>query len=67
MCRFCSTYLQETLYEARWMHREDYNHILVTPRMLSDHTPDSVIRVLRGLSAQYEHSVSHSVCSPRDA
>ena len=46
------------MYEARWMQREDYNQILVTPRMLLDHTPDSVVRVLHGLSIQYESSLS---------
>lgn len=46
------------MYEARWMQREDYNQIIVTPRMLKDHTPDSVCRVLQGLSAQYESSLS---------
>lgn len=40
------------------MQREDYHQILVTPRMLLDHTPDTVIRVLRGLAAQYESSIS---------
>ncbi|KAI9563691.1 hypothetical protein GHT06_011155 [Daphnia sinensis] len=52
------TYMHPTMYEARWMQREDYNQILVTPRMLKDHTPDSVCRVLQGLSAQYESSLS---------
>lgn len=52
------TYIHPTMYEARWMQREDYNQILVTPRMLKDHTPDSVCRVLRGLSTQYESSLS---------
>ena len=53
-----SNYTHPTMYEARWMQREDYNQILVTPRMLKDHTPDSVCRVLRGLSTQYESSWS---------
>ncbi|XP_046448702.1 diacylglycerol lipase-beta-like isoform X2 [Daphnia pulex] len=52
------TYMHPTMYEARWMQREDYNQILVTPRMLKDHTPDSVCRILRGLSNQYESSLS---------
>lgn len=52
------TYMHPTMYEARWMQREDYNQIIVTPRMLKDHTPDSVCRVLQGLSAQYESSLS---------
>jgi hypothetical protein len=50
--------MHPTMYEARWMQREDYNQILVTPRMLKDHTPDSVCRILRGLSNQYESSLS---------
>lgn len=50
--------MHPTMYEARWMQREDYNQIIVTPRMLKDHTPDSVCRVLQGLSAQYESSLS---------
>lgn len=55
---YFSTYMHLAMYEARWMQREDYNQILVTPRMLKDHTPDSVCRVLQGLSAQYESSLS---------
>ena len=52
------TYMHPTMYEARWMQREDYHQILVTPRMLLDHTPDSVCRILHGLSIQYESSLS---------
>ena len=40
------------------MQREDYHQIIVTPRMLLDHTPDTVTSVLRGLAAQYESSIS---------
>lgn len=40
------------------MQREDYHQIIVTPRMLLDHVPDTVTRVLRGLAAQYESSIS---------
>ena len=52
--------MNEPSYEARWMQREDYNQILVTPHMLSDHVPDTVTRVLRGLAAQYEGSISNA-------
>ena len=40
------------------MQRDDYNQILVTPRMLSDHVPDAVMRVLQGLASQYEATFS---------
>ena len=51
-----SSDLHDQQYEARWMQREDYNRILVSPRMMSDHVPNYVTQVLQGLTVQYESS-----------
>ena len=55
------------VYEARWMHRDDYNQICVSPRMLSDHVPDAVVRVLCGLAQQYQSDFSSVSIQPRGA
>ena len=44
----------EMMYEAKWMQREDYNQILVTPRMMADHSPNLVLKRLEGLARQHE-------------
>lgn len=44
----------DTQYEVRWAHQEDFRELTVTPRMVVDHLPDTVINTLRRLVQQYE-------------
>jgi len=37
---------EEPTYEALWADKKDFNEVLISPTMISDHMPDNVLDAL---------------------
>ncbi|KFQ36791.1 Sn1-specific diacylglycerol lipase beta, partial [Mesitornis unicolor] len=53
--RLCST---DTKYTARWSDERVFSSILISPKMVTDHMPDVVLKALNSLSQEHGSCVS---------
>ncbi|XP_064009836.1 diacylglycerol lipase-beta isoform X2 [Pogoniulus pusillus] len=53
--RLCSS---EIKYSARWSNETAFSSILISPKMITDHMPDVVLKALNSLSQEHNSCVS---------
>ncbi|XP_062490123.1 diacylglycerol lipase-beta isoform X3 [Pezoporus occidentalis] len=58
--RWCSS---ETKYTARWSNEAVFSSILISPKMITDHMPDVVLKALNSLSQEHRSCIS---CQARE-
>ncbi|KAM4891723.1 diacylglycerol lipase-beta isoform 1-T1 [Sylvia borin] len=58
--RLCSS---DTKYTARWSNETVFSSILISPKMITDHMPDVVLKALNSLSQEHGSCLS---CQTRD-
>ncbi|XP_075293139.1 diacylglycerol lipase-beta [Opisthocomus hoazin] len=58
--RLCSSDIK---YAARWSSEEVFNSILISPKMVTDHMPDVVLKALKSLSQEHGSCMS---CQARE-
>lgn len=52
-------------YESEWAGSDEYNKVLVSPKMFTDHMPDAVMRALEQLQEK-DHTPMLATTSPRN-
>ncbi|XP_057272847.1 diacylglycerol lipase-beta isoform X1 [Pezoporus wallicus] len=58
--RWCSS---DTKYTARWSNEAVFSSILISPKMITDHMPDVVLKALNSLSQEHRSCIS---CQARE-
>ncbi|XP_068002875.1 diacylglycerol lipase-beta isoform X1 [Melanerpes formicivorus] len=58
--RLCSSDIK---YSARWSNETTFSSILISPKMITDHMPDVVLKALNSLSQEHESCIS---CQTRE-
>ncbi|NXF95914.1 DGLB lipase, partial [Eubucco bourcierii] len=53
--RLCSSDIK---YSARWSNETAFSSILISPKMITDHMPDVVLKALNSLSQEHESCIS---------
>ncbi|NXR11470.1 DGLB lipase, partial [Semnornis frantzii] len=53
--RLCSSDIK---YSARWSNETTFSSILISPKMITDHMPDVVLKALNSLSQEHESCIS---------
>lgn len=58
----CRYFYSHVRYHAEWTDEKEFETILITPKMISDHSCDAVMEALNSLISQFPHRIGTEHC-----